>query len=59
VGLRPIRRRDAAAWREVRAANVGWLTPWEATPPAGAGSEVSFGQMVSFLRESDGCCPSS
>ncbi len=36
VGLRPIARRDAAAWFEVRARNAGWLRPWEATAPGGA-----------------------
>ena len=48
--LRPIRRRDAAQWREVRLANSAWLAPWEATPPEGASGEVSFGAMVGFLR---------
>ena len=33
VELRPLRRSDARAWRSVRAANVAWLTPWEATHP--------------------------
>lgn len=31
VGLRPHRRSDARAWREVRLANEKWLTPWEVT----------------------------
>jgi ribosomal-protein-alanine N-acetyltransferase len=50
VGLRPIRRRDASAWREVRLHNAEWLAPWEATPPDGSRSELSFRGMVGFLR---------
>ena len=33
VVLRPMRRRDGAAWLEVRARNAAWLGPWEATSP--------------------------
>lgn len=33
VLLRPYRRRDAAAWSEVRRANRDWLARWESTPP--------------------------
>jgi ribosomal-protein-alanine N-acetyltransferase len=51
VGLRPIRRRDAAEWRAVRSANVEWLTPWEATPPAGTDTgNLTFRGMVGYLR---------
>jgi ribosomal-protein-alanine N-acetyltransferase len=50
--LRELRRRDVRAWREVRARNVAWLSPWEATVPPGAGEAVpSFGQMVARFRE--------
>ena len=45
-----MRHRDGGAWREVRRANVEWLARWEATPPDGARGEVTFGQMVRFLR---------
>ena len=31
VTLRPIRRADAKAWREVRRRNAVWLSPWDAT----------------------------
>ncbi|NAZ81544.1 GNAT family N-acetyltransferase [Kineococcus sp. R8] len=52
VLLRPLRRRDAAAWRAVRAANATWLRPWEATSPDASGPPPTFGQMVrSFTRE--------
>ena len=33
VGLRPLRMRDAAVWRDVRVANADWLRPWEPTNP--------------------------
>jgi [ribosomal protein S5]-alanine N-acetyltransferase len=49
VGLRPIRRRDRAAWLEVRGRNVEWLAPWEATPPR-EGQPIAFLKMVSGLR---------
>ena len=49
--LRDLRRRDARAWREVRARNSAWLTPWEATVPPGTDEQVpSFAQMVARFR---------
>jgi ribosomal-protein-alanine N-acetyltransferase len=52
VTLRPMRRGDARRWRTVRAANAGWLAPWEATHPDASSSAPTFGQMVrSFSRE--------
>jgi len=51
VGLRPLTPRDADAWRRVRARNAAWLTPWEATVPAGdAGAPATFRSMVRELR---------
>ncbi|MFP5218237.1 MAG: GNAT family N-acetyltransferase [Actinomycetes bacterium] len=32
VGVRPLRRRDARAWVEVRVRNEAWLAPWEGRP---------------------------
>ena len=32
--LRPLTRRDEKDWTRLRAANVAWLAPWEATDPA-------------------------
>ncbi|MEZ5115321.1 MAG: GNAT family protein [Candidatus Nanopelagicales bacterium] len=51
VGLRPIRQRDAGAWREVRSRNAEWLRPWEATLPL-PDEDVppTFGVMVRRLR---------
>ncbi|HEY6739242.1 MAG TPA: GNAT family protein [Actinopolymorphaceae bacterium] len=51
IGLRPIRSGDARAWREVRARNIGWLAPWEATPPPGGDhGPRGFGAMARMLR---------
>jgi ribosomal-protein-alanine N-acetyltransferase len=50
VGLRPIRRRDAGAWREVRRRNADWLRPWEATQPDANTPPPTFSGMVSALR---------
>lgn len=47
--LRPIRRRDRAAWLEVRGRNLEWLAPWEATPPR-EGQPIAFPTMVRTLR---------
>jgi ribosomal-protein-alanine N-acetyltransferase len=50
IGLRPIRRRDSAAWREIRGRNAAWLAPWEATAPGRmAPEQVSFGAMVRYF----------
>ncbi len=49
--LRGLRRRDAPAWREVRARNAQWLGPWEATVPPEAGEAVpTYAQMVGRFR---------
>ena len=49
VGLRPLRQRDAARWRELRAANREWLSPWEATPPDLGTPGMTFRQLVRAL----------
>ncbi|MFC4554004.1 GNAT family N-acetyltransferase [Georgenia faecalis] len=47
VVLRPLRRRDGAAWTRLRRANEGWLRRWEATSPdPAAGPPPSFGAFV-------------
>ena len=55
ITLRPLRLRDARAWREVRAHNREWLKPWDATLPPEADQPigevpVTFGQMVRRQR---------
>ncbi len=49
--LRELRRRDASAWRAVRARNAEWLRPWEATVPPGSDERApSYGEMVGRFR---------
>ena len=51
VGLRPLGRGDAGAWREVRRRNAEWLRPWEATvPDPRAEVPPTFAAMVRRLR---------
>ncbi|WP_029068304.1 GNAT family N-acetyltransferase [Jonesia quinghaiensis] len=54
VTLRPLKRRDDKEWRAVRAANVGWLGPWEASSPVIPGEpsrRLTFAQYVRSLDE--------
>lgn len=45
--LRPLRLRDARAWRQVRASNVEWLKPWEATlPQPDPATPITYGAMI-------------
>lgn len=51
IELRPLRLRDATAWREVRTRNARWLRPWEATLPlAEQDAPSTYGSMVRRLR---------
>jgi len=51
IGLRPLRLRDASAWREVRSRNASWLRPWEATVPLdNRDVPHTYGAMVRRLR---------
>ena len=51
IELRPLRLRDATAWREVRTRNARWLRPWEATLPlAEQDAPATYGAMVRRLR---------
>ncbi len=47
--LRPLRRRDAPAWVEVRGANAAWLRPWEATSPDGLLVPLGYPTMLRSL----------
>lgn len=50
VTVRPLRRRDARAWQEVRDRNLDWLAPWDATvPPGGDPRPVNFRAMTRRL----------
>lgn len=51
VGLRPLRRRDAATWARLRRDNAQWLGPWDASLPPEAGPpSTSYLAMISMLR---------
>lgn len=50
VGLRPLRTRDAAAWRDVRLRNTEWLRPWEPTNPETPFFYTGLGPYVSMAR---------
>lgn len=46
IVLDPLRRRDKAAWTQVRARNRAWLGPWEATSPDDEPQVVTFAGLV-------------
>ena len=50
VSLRPIRVKDAAAWRDTRVRNAAWLRPWEPTNPETPLYRSSLGPYVSMAR---------
>lgn len=51
VRLRPLNARDGHAWRAVRARNIDWLRPWDATlPPGATDAATTFRGMVRNLR---------
>ena len=51
VGLRPLARGDARAWKEIRSRNTAWLTPWEATvPPGDDAAPKTFRGLVRDLQ---------
>lgn len=50
VRLRRLRRRDHAAWQQLRRRNAAWLNPWEATSPDGLVQRSSFGEYVRRLN---------
>jgi [ribosomal protein S5]-alanine N-acetyltransferase len=41
IGLRPITRRDASRWAELRRTNLDWLGPWESTRPPDSSGHIS------------------
>jgi ribosomal-protein-alanine N-acetyltransferase len=50
VGLRPIRVKDAAAWRDGRVRNAAWLRPWEPTNPETPLYRTTLGPYVGMAR---------
>jgi ribosomal-protein-alanine N-acetyltransferase len=52
VILRPLRGRDRHQWEALRADNIEWLRPWEATSPEPLAASMAFRQLVRhFDRE--------
>jgi len=52
VILRPLRGRDRREWEALRAENIEWLRPWEATAPEPVGAGLAYRQLVRhFDRE--------
>jgi [ribosomal protein S5]-alanine N-acetyltransferase len=50
VGLRPLKVKDAAAWRDTRVRNAAWLRPWEPTNPETPLYRSSLGPYVAMAR---------
>src|SRR5450755_2136895 len=50
VGLRPIRVKDATAWRDSRVRNASWLRPWEPTNPETPLYRTTLGPYVAMAR---------
>ncbi len=51
ITLRPLRYRDARAWRVVRRRNAAWLQPWDATvPPGGNERPATFRTLVARMH---------
>src|SRR5437763_13134651 len=50
VVLRPVKVRDARAWRDSRVRNASWLRPWEPTNPETPLFRSSVGPYVTMAR---------
>jgi ribosomal-protein-alanine N-acetyltransferase len=50
VTLRPIRVKDASAWRDARVRNASWLRPWEPTNPETPLYRTTLGPYVAMAR---------
>jgi ribosomal-protein-alanine N-acetyltransferase len=52
VTLRPLHGKDRCQWEALRAENIDWLRPWEATSPEPMATGLAFRQLVrQFDRE--------
>jgi len=49
VILRAMRGRDRREWEALRAANIEWLQPWEATSPEPVATRLAFRHLVRQL----------
>jgi ribosomal-protein-alanine N-acetyltransferase len=50
VGLRPVRAKDASAWRDTRVRNAAWLRAWEPTNPETPLYRSSLGPYMAMAR---------
>jgi ribosomal-protein-alanine N-acetyltransferase len=50
VALRPVRAKDASAWRDTRVRNAAWLRAWEPTNPETPLYRSSLGPYVAMAR---------
>lgn len=50
VALRPIRVKDASAWRDSRVRNASWLRPWEPTNPETPLYRTTLGPYIAMAR---------
>jgi len=51
VTLRPLRRRDAAAWERIRKDSPSWFAQWDSTrPPNSVDPSLTFNQVVPDLN---------
>lgn len=51
IGVRPLARSDAREWARLRAENLAWLAPWDATlPPAEGAPPATYAAMIAILR---------
>jgi ribosomal-protein-alanine N-acetyltransferase len=50
LALRPVRVRDAVAWRDTRLRNATWLRPWEPTNPETPLYRSGIGPYVTMAR---------
>src|ERR1019366_8340221 len=52
VILRPLRAKDRGQWEALKAENIEWLRPWEATSPEPMANGMAFRQLIRhFDRE--------
>lgn len=52
VILRPLRRRDRAAWNEIKTRNKLWLSPWQATNPDGIPFDPTYSEVLRQFKKS-------
>jgi [ribosomal protein S5]-alanine N-acetyltransferase len=54
VILRALRGKDRSEWEALRAQNIEWLRPWEATSPEPVATRMGFRQLVRQLDREAG-----